>query len=85
MYVCIAHDSFYYQNELHHSTGLLTEEISLNITQLIVNLDSQLMVFQLNHIYTIRDPILYRLYLRVCFLERSFEFIQYQHILREFN
>ena len=64
---------------------LLTEAISSSITQLIVNLDSQLVVFQLNHIYTIRDSILYRLYLRVCFLERSFEFIQYQHILREFN
>lgn len=39
--------------------GLLIEEISLNITQLIVHLDSQLMVFQLNRIYTIFDPILF--------------------------
>ena len=39
--------------------GLLTKEISFNITQLIVNLDSQLVVFQLNCIYTICGPILY--------------------------
>ena len=65
--------------------GILTKEIYLNISQLIVNLDSQLMVFQLNRIYTIYDPILFWLFLRVRFLERSFEFIQYQHILREFN
>ena len=65
--------------------GLLTEALSLGITQLIVNLDSQLVVYQLNHIYSIRDPILLRLYLRVHFLERQFDFIQFQHISREFN
>lgn len=71
--------------EYHVVIRLLTKEISLNITKLIVNIDSQLVVFQFNHIYTIHDPILFRLYIRVCFLERSFEFIQYLHILREFN
>ena len=71
--------------EYHAIIGLLTKAISLNITQLIVNLDSQLVVFQLNRIYTICDPILFRLYLRAHFLERSFEFIQDQHILRESN
>ena len=52
---------------------------------MIVHLNSQLVVFQLNRIYTICDPILHHLYLRVCFLERAFKFIQYQHISREFN
>jgi ribonuclease HI len=65
--------------------GLLTEAISLGVTQLIANLDSQLVVYQLNRIYSIRDPILHRLYLRVRSLERRFEFIQFQHISREFN
>ena len=65
--------------------GLLTEAISLGITQLIVYLDSQLVVHQLNRIYSIRDPTLLRLYLRVRFLERQFDFIQFQHISREFN
>ena len=65
--------------------GLLTEAISLGITQLIVNLDSQLVVYQINRIYSICDPILLRLYLRVRFLERRFDFIQFQHISREFN
>ena len=50
--------------------GLLTEAISLGISQLIVNLDSQLVVYQLNRIYSIRDPILLRLYLRFRLLER---------------
>ena len=65
--------------------GLLTEAISLGITQLIVNLDSQLVVYQLNRLYSICDPVLLRLYLRVRFLERQFDFIQFQDISREFN
>ena len=71
--------------EYHVVIGLLTEAIYLSITQFIVNLDSQLEVFELNRIYNINDPILYQLYLRVCFLENLIEFIQYQHILMEFN
>ncbi len=71
--------------EYHAIIGLLTEVISLGVTQLIANLDSQLIVYQLNRIYSIRDPILHRLYLRVHSLERRFEFIQFQHISREFN
>ncbi len=71
--------------EYHAVIGILTEALSLGITQLIVNLDSQLVVYQLNLIYSIRDPILLRLYLRVCFLARQFDFIQFQYISREFN
>ena len=65
--------------------GLLTEAISLGVTQLIENLDSQLILYQIDHIYSIRDPTLHRLYLRVRSLERQFDFIQFQHISREFN
>lgn len=46
--------------EYHAIIGHFSKEIYLNITELIVNLDSQL-----NHIYTIHDPILFRLYLRI--------------------
>ena len=56
--------------EYRAAIGLLTETISMGITQLIVYLDSQLMVHQLNRIYSIRDPTLLRLYLRVRSLER---------------
>ena len=65
--------------------GLLTEAISLGITQLIVYLDSQLVVYQINRIYSIRDHTLLRFYLRVRSLERQFDYIQFQHISREFN
>jgi ribonuclease HI len=37
---------------------LLTDAISLGIHHLIVRLDSQLVVFQLNNIYSIRNPTL---------------------------
>ncbi len=45
--------------EYHAIIGLLTEAISLGVTQLIANLDSQLVVYQLNRIYSIRDPTLH--------------------------
>jgi len=64
---------------------LLTEAISLNIRQLIVRLDSQLIVRQLQNHYAIRSPTLLRLYMRVRFLERSFDYIEYQHIPRHLN
>ena len=43
------------------------------------------MVCHLNHVYTIRNPMLLRLFWRVCLLERSFETITYRHIPREHN
>jgi ribonuclease HI len=71
--------------EYHTIIGLLTEATSLDISQIIINLDSQLVVCQLNHIYTIQNPILLRLYLRVRHLERFFTYVEYQHIPRELN
>ena len=63
--------------------GLLTEAASWDIRDLVVFIDSHLVVCHLNQFYTIRNPILLRLYLRVHLLERSFEVITYRHIPRE--
>jgi ribonuclease HI len=71
--------------EYHVIIRLLTEASSLGITHLIINLDSQLMVCQLNRDYVVRNPVLLCLHLRVHHLERSFEFLQYRHIPRELN
>ena len=64
---------------------LLTKTINLAIRALLVNLDSQLVVLQLNGHYSVRNPCILRLYLRVRFLERNFYHITYQHILRRMN
>ena len=64
---------------------LLTEAINLCIRVLLVNLDSQLVVLQLNNHYSVRNPHILRLYLRVHLLEINFDFITYQHIPRRMN
>ena len=65
--------------------GLLTEAASQDVRDLVVLMDSQLMVFHLNHVYTIRSPVLLCLFWRVHLLEISFETITYRHIPREHN
>ena len=50
--------------------GLLTEAASQDVHDLVVLMDSQLMVFHLNHVYTIRNLVLLRLFRRVRLLER---------------
>ena len=64
---------------------LLTEVIALEICALIVNLDSQLVVLQLNGHYSVRNPQILKLYLHVCLLEINFDYITYQHIPRCMN
>ena len=64
---------------------LLAEAANLGIRALVVNLDSQLVVHQLNERYSVRDHRILRLYLRVRLLERNFDFITYQHIPRQLN
>ena len=64
---------------------LLTEAINLGIHTFLVNLDSQLGVLQLNNHYSVRNPHILRLYLRIRLLERHFDFITYQHIPRRIN
>jgi ribonuclease HI len=71
--------------EYHVVIGILTEASSLGISRIIINLDSQLVVCQLNRVYAIHNPILLCLHLRVRHLERMFEFIEYRHIPRELN
>ena len=71
--------------EYHVVIGLLTEASSLGITQLIISVDSQLVVRQLNHEYTNCNSVLLRLHLRIRCIKRWFEFLQYRHILRELN
>ena len=64
---------------------LLAEAVDLGIRELVVNLDSQLVVHQLNRRYSVRDLRILRLYLRVRLLERNFDYITYQHIPRRLN
>jgi ribonuclease HI len=64
---------------------LLVDAISLGICRLVVRLDSQLVVLQLSNVYSIRSPTLLRVYLRIRLLERHFDCIEYQHILRSLN
>ena len=65
--------------------GLLTEATSQDVHDLVVLMDSQLMVCHLNHVYTIRNPVLLHLFQRVHLSESSFETITYRHIPREHN
>ena len=65
--------------------GLLTEVASQDVHDLVVLMESQLMVCHLNNVYTIRNPVLLRLFHRVRLLERSFGIITYRHIPREHN
>ena len=53
--------------------SLLTEATSQDVHDIVVLMDSQLVLCHLNHVYTIRNPVLLHLFRRVHFLERSFE------------
>ena len=64
---------------------LLAKAVDLGIRALVVNLDSQLVIHQLNGRYSVRDQHILRLYLRVRLLERNFDYITYQHIPRRLN
>ena len=65
--------------------GLLTEATSQDVCNMVVLMNSQLVVCHLNHVYTIRNIVLLLLFRRVCLLEISFETITYRHIPREHN
>ena len=55
--------------------GILTEAASQDVRNLVVLMDSQLVVCHLNHVYTIRNHVLLHLFWRVRLLEISFETI----------
>ena len=65
--------------------SILTEAASQDVRNLVVLMDSQLVVCHLNHVYTIRNHVLLCLFQRVRLLVRSFETITYRHIPREHN
>ena len=48
---------------------LLSATISFGIQRLIIRLDSELIVLHLNRVYAIKNPMLLRLFLKVCLLE----------------
>lgn len=64
---------------------LLLEATTLGIRELVVNLDSQLVIHQLNGEYSVRNPQILQMYLRIHLLERNFDYITYHHILRCMN
>ena len=69
----------------HAVIGLLTESLDNDVREIRVYLDSELVVQQLNQVYTIRNPLLLRTFRRVRILERSFDHVTYQHIPRHLN
>jgi ribonuclease HI len=71
--------------EYHAIIIILTKASSIGISQLIIKLDSQLVVHQLNRDYVVHNSVLLRLHLKVRRFERYFEFIEYRHISRELN
>ena len=64
---------------------LLTEAASRDISDLVVRLDSQLIIMQLNNHYRVRHPVLLHYFLRVRLLERQFQTITFEHVPRKFN
>ena len=67
----------------HRSSNV--EVASQDVRNLVVLMDSQLVVCHLNHVYTIEIPCFSISSRRVRLLERSFEAITYRHIPREDN
>ena len=65
--------------------ALMTNASTFGIRSLVVRVDSELVISQLISRYYVCNPMLYRKYLRVHFLERSFDVISYEHIPRALN
>ena len=65
--------------------GLLVDALSHRILHLHVRLDSLLLVMQLNGVYRVHNPVLFRRYLQVKLLIREFETITFTHVPREQN
>ena len=65
--------------------GLLANAQRHHIHHLSVFLDSQLVVLQLNNVYRVRDPCLFRKYLQVRLLSQHIDSITFTHIPRQLN
>jgi ribonuclease HI len=74
-------------NQAEYTTviGLLADAQCHHIRHLSIFLDSQLVILQLNNVYRIRDPCLFRKYLQVWILSRYFDSITFTHIPRQLN
>ena len=64
---------------------LLTEATSRDISDLVVRLDSKLIIMQLKNHYRVHHPVFLHYFLRVRLLERQFQTITFEHVPREFN
>ena len=73
------------QAEYDAMTGLLTAALQRGIRHLQVFLESHLLVSQLNNCYQVRDPCLFRKFLRTKQLSRQFESITFTHVPRAQN
>ena len=65
------------QAEYDALRGLLADALSHRILHLHVCLDSLLLVMQLNGVYHVHNPILFRRYLQMKLLMREFEIITF--------
>jgi ribonuclease HI len=65
--------------------GLLADAQHHCIRHLSIFLNSQLVVLQLNMVYHVSDPYLFRKYLLVRLLSRHFDSITFTHIPRQLN
>ena len=65
--------------------GLLVDALSHRILHLHVHLDSLLLVMQLNGVYRVHNPILFRCYLQVKLVICEFESITFSHVPGEQN
>ena len=63
----------------------LEEASILKASEIVANLDSELIVKQLNGQYKVRNPGLAPLFLRVHNLRQNFKSIKFTHVRREFN
>ena len=68
------------QVEYDGINGLLVAALQLGIFHLDVFLDSQLLVSQLNNYYRVRNPYLFRKFLRTKQMVRTFESITFTHV-----
>jgi ribonuclease HI len=75
------------KNQAKYTTviGLLVDTQRHHIRHLSIFLDSQLVVLQLNNVYHVRDPCLFRKYLQVRLLSRHFDSITFTHISIQLN
>ena len=73
------------QDEYNCVNGLLATALQLGIHHLNVFLDSQLLVSQLNNHYQVRDPCLFRKYLRTKHMVRTFQSITFTHVPKNLN